>query len=263
MSTLHPELGFTEFHPEVPEPGIRLLVDGTGEIVAEARSSCEWAIYLNRTTDTHERVYIEGTLMDSYKERFLDEAIQRATNGSLSLTSAEIAAGRTITEKIDAIVDAQLKMQESSERHTSISQHSLRVGDLAAETAKQDGWCKLSVSLLRKAGYVHDGGKAENSVLPILSIIHKPGVLTPEEKVGKLLTLPTDEQPTVATVQDKEKLKDQPFFKDAQNGDKLLIYTKAQKAIIYREEGNKLINVGPVTLDTQAPAANPAAKPAQ
>ena len=70
------------------------------------------------------------------------------------------------------------------------------------------------------------------------------------EKVSKLIALPTDEQPTVATVQDKEKLAEQPFFSGAENGDKLLIYTKAQKAIIYRESSNSLINVGPVTLDT-------------
>lgn len=45
------------------------------------------------------------------------------------------------------------------------------------------------------------------------------------EKVSKSLTLPSNEQPTLATVSDKNKLKDQAFFKDAQNGDRILIYT--------------------------------------
>lgn len=67
--------------------------------------------------------------------------------------------------------------------------------------------------------------------------------------VGKLMVLPSDETPTLATVLDKEQLKDQPFFADSQNGDKILIYTKAKKAIIYRLDGNKLINVGPIILD--------------
>lgn len=71
-------------------------------------------------------------------------------------------------------------------------------------------------------------------------------------QVGKLIDLPKDETPTVATVLDKEKLKDQPFFSNAQNGDKILIYTKAKKAIVYRPKENKLINVGPISIDQKA-----------
>jgi hypothetical protein len=70
------------------------------------------------------------------------------------------------------------------------------------------------------------------------------------EKVGKLYQLPGDETPVIAKVQDKEKLKDQPFFKNAENGDQLLIYQGAKMAIIYREKDNKLINVGPVAMDS-------------
>ena len=39
--------------------------------------------------------------------------------------------------------------------------------------------------------------------------------------VGKLMELPEGEMPTVATIMDKEKLTDQPFFVKAENGDKL------------------------------------------
>lgn len=67
-------------------------------------------------------------------------------------------------------------------------------------------------------------------------------------KVAKLISVPADETPTLATVTDKEKLKDQPFFKDAQNGDQILIFPQAKKAIIYRENENKLINVGPIAI---------------
>lgn len=69
-------------------------------------------------------------------------------------------------------------------------------------------------------------------------------------KVSKSLTLPAKEQPTLATVLDKDKLKDQAFFKDAQNGDKILIYTEAKKAVIYRESEDKIINVGPILLNS-------------
>lgn len=71
-------------------------------------------------------------------------------------------------------------------------------------------------------------------------------------QVGKLIDLPKDETPTVATVLDKEKLKDQPFFANAQNGDKILIYTKAKKAIVFRPSQNKLINVGPIAIDQKS-----------
>ncbi len=64
--------------------------------------------------------------------------------------------------------------------------------------------------------------------------------------LGKLMELPSDEIPTVATVLDKEKLKDQSFFDKAENGDKLLAYTKAKQAILYRPSTNKIINIAPI-----------------
>lgn len=68
------------------------------------------------------------------------------------------------------------------------------------------------------------------------------------ERVGKIYALPA-EKPTVADITDKDKLKDQAFFKDAENGDQLLIFSEKKLAIIYRESSNKLINVGPISLD--------------
>jgi uncharacterized membrane protein YcjF (UPF0283 family) len=70
-----------------------------------------------------------------------------------------------------------------------------------------------------------------------------------KEKVGQLAQLP-DEEATVATVQDAEKLRDQEFFKNAQNGDKVLIFTNDKKAFIYRESENKVINSGPIVLNS-------------
>jgi len=64
--------------------------------------------------------------------------------------------------------------------------------------------------------------------------------------VGKLMLLPKDENPTVATVTDIEKLKDQPFFKDAKNGNKVLIYSNLKQVIVYDPDANLIINVGSV-----------------
>lgn len=70
--------------------------------------------------------------------------------------------------------------------------------------------------------------------------------------VGKLMMLPADEEPTVMQVTDVAKLKDQPFFANAQNGDKVIIYTKAKKAILYRVETNKIVDVAPVNIGNSA-----------
>jgi hypothetical protein len=107
------------------------------------------------------------------------------------------------------------------------------------------------IASLAVAGYFY---KQNRDIKANPNSVSQKEVESLTKNISKLMTVPTDEQPTVATVQDKEKLKDQPFFKDAQNGDKLLIYTKAQKAIIYRESQKKLVNVGPVSLENSTPA---------
>ncbi len=67
-------------------------------------------------------------------------------------------------------------------------------------------------------------------------------------EVGRLVQLPTGEAPTIATVSDAAKLKSQTFFAKAQNGDKVLIYTQAKRAILYRPSTDKVIEIAPVNL---------------
>lgn len=69
-------------------------------------------------------------------------------------------------------------------------------------------------------------------------------------EVGKLMVLPTDEVPTLATVSDPAKLKDQAFFTNAKSGDKVLIYSNARKAILYSPSLHKIVEVAPVNLGT-------------
>jgi hypothetical protein len=67
--------------------------------------------------------------------------------------------------------------------------------------------------------------------------------------LGKLMELPSKETPTVATISDKDKLKDQAFFAQAENGDVLFAFTTSMKAILYRPSTNKIINVAPISIN--------------
>ncbi len=66
------------------------------------------------------------------------------------------------------------------------------------------------------------------------------------KEIGQLTVLPTDEKPLMAVVSNLEKLKNQPFFAQAKEGYKILIYTKAKKAILYDPTDKKIVNVSSI-----------------
>jgi len=75
--------------------------------------------------------------------------------------------------------------------------------------------------------------------------------------VGKFIILPSEETPTVATVMDaKALIAEQTFYSGAVNGDKLLVYSKAQKAVLFSPSRNVLVNVGPVYFNNNEQPAN-------
>lgn len=75
--------------------------------------------------------------------------------------------------------------------------------------------------------------------------------------VGALIILPENETPTVATVSDPSKLKEQPFFNHSEVGDKVLIYSEALKAVLYRPSTGKIVEVSVLNV---APPQNDASK---
>jgi hypothetical protein len=81
-------------------------------------------------------------------------------------------------------------------------------------------------------------------------------------ELKKVIQIDEKEAPTVARVEDPEKLKkaNAEFYKNIQKGDYLIIFPK--RAIIYRETSNQLINIAPIintngtTAEEKTPAEN-------
>lgn len=71
------------------------------------------------------------------------------------------------------------------------------------------------------------------------------------DKINQLVDLPGDDVPTVATVSDKSKLASGWFFERAEDGDKVLIYPKANRAVLYRPSLGKVIEIGPVNTNNK------------
>lgn len=64
-------------------------------------------------------------------------------------------------------------------------------------------------------------------------------------KVAKLIDLPKDETPTILEIKEKDKIpvtnSSKDFFEKATNGDIVLVYTKANQAVLYRSNENRVI----------------------
>jgi hypothetical protein len=79
------------------------------------------------------------------------------------------------------------------------------------------------------------------------------------EKVSEILITESEAEPTVARVEDPQVLRDAnpDFYKNVDAGDYLVLYP--QRAIIYRESENRVINVAPIINTSQiAPSADQA-----
>jgi hypothetical protein len=70
-------------------------------------------------------------------------------------------------------------------------------------------------------------------------------------EVGKLMLLP-NETPKLATVSNVDQVKEQSsFYKNAQEGDVVLVFVDAKKAILYRPSEKKIVEVGFVNTSQQ------------
>lgn len=71
------------------------------------------------------------------------------------------------------------------------------------------------------------------------------------DEVRKLIDIPADAEPTVATIVDVDVLKSKnPFYAKAENGDFLVV--TPTRAILYSQKKKKILDVVPVQLDQQS-----------
>jgi hypothetical protein len=77
-------------------------------------------------------------------------------------------------------------------------------------------------------------------------------------KISKIAELPQDEEPTVASISDKDKLKDNAFFSKAENGDKVLIYAGAKRAYLYRPSTGRIVDIVTINIEGQSQQSTPA-----
>ncbi len=76
-------------------------------------------------------------------------------------------------------------------------------------------------------------------------------------EVGKLMELPTDETPTLATIKNTENFTEHPFLSKGQADDKLLIYPQSKMVIMYRPSSKKIVAVGTVNIQQTEEGASP------
>ena len=63
------------------------------------------------------------------------------------------------------------------------------------------------------------------------------------ERIGVSVELPISETPTLANVTNRSRLGEQEFFRDAKNGDMVLIYPRSSRAYLYRPSTEKLVGM--------------------
>lgn len=106
----------------------------------------------------------------------------------------------------------------------------------------------IVLGALGSSYYFYNQNQITQKLLKDPSAASKEEIKVVTKALSKIMDLPTDEEPSVATVLDKEKVKDQPFFAKAENGDKVVIYSKSSKAILFRPSSNRIIEVAPINL---------------
>ncbi|MDL2363066.1 MAG: hypothetical protein QFB86_01640 [Patescibacteria group bacterium] len=136
--------------------------------------------------------------------------------------------------------------KKPSDKKTSKVRTPRKFPKLSAQNAP---WMITAVVIIFAAFMFAQYRQATNKLYSGSQAVSEQQTLDTVQRVGKLILLPKDQTPTVATVKHADQLKNQAFFKQAKDGDKVLVYSKTKQAILYRPSTNQLIAVSTVTVD--------------
>ena len=120
---------------------------------------------------------------------------------------------------------------------------------------KKDIWALIVIILIIVAGGAYYWMSPQvTTTVPATTTETSPAeVQVLLEKLGQHLVLPTGETPEIGQIDDPvQAVETQPFLAGVQKGDVLIVYVKAQKAIVYSPARELIINVGPVSLGPES-----------
>ncbi len=125
---------------------------------------------------------------------------------------------------------------------------------------KKDIWALIVIILVIIAGGVYywmQPDKIVNKSNSDISTVEAQAVL---EKLQRHIILPVDEVPKIVQIDDPiQAVQTQPFLAGVQKGDLLIVYVKAQKAIVYSPSRDIIVNVGPISVTPEASVDQPIA----
>ena len=120
----------------------------------------------------------------------------------------------------------------------------------------------ISLFLIGYFGYDYYGAQKELSEFQqdsdVLAIKEKNDLI---KRVGELALIPQDEDPTIATVTDASRLRSQKFFSQTENGDRVIIFPRAQRAVLYRPSIDKVIESAPININDLEGTVSPTETP--
>ncbi len=118
-------------------------------------------------------------------------------------------------------------------------------------------WIIVGLVIIIIAGYyVWTVYQSQNRTQTEIDKANQEQILSIVSRVKRHLVLPDSELPQVAEIKDAALAsKEQPFLNGSQNGDFLIVYAKAGKAIVYSPTRDLIVNVGPVQMGEPEQAA--------